>query len=71
MKTIKQLEKEPIHGNHFHDSKLLNDCHKIILSDSPITDKMRALQLISKIMGGEEKVSNADVRKYITFASSL
>jgi len=67
MITIEQLEKEQIHGNAHFDLHLLLKCHVILMTSYPVEEKIRALQLINKVTGIEEKATKIDVEKYIEF----
>jgi hypothetical protein len=64
--VIKEIENHPICGNHYQDSELLNECHKFIVGDFPMNIKIRALQVVDKVMGaGPTTVTAKDVEEYI------
>jgi hypothetical protein len=64
--SIDELEKTEIHGNTYHEGKLLMDLHDLVMSKADMADKIRALKMVDKVMGvtGKE-VTEKDVEEYI------
>lgn len=65
MRTIEELEQEPIEG-HFgeHDARLWSECDDVILSEAPLEVKARALAVIDRIIGESNGLGADDVAAY-------
>ena len=51
MKTLKELQETPIHGNAFHDRHLLRGLDEFLLATAnPMEERFKALLLLEKVM---------------------
>jgi len=71
---IEQIEKLKVIGNSFHDRKILNECHEIIMNlMKPMSDKIRAMKVIDITMGVLDDLDESEfiekVNRYIEMFS--
>jgi hypothetical protein len=64
-KSINDILNTAIVGNHFSDSELLKDIGDFVMSDQPMNDKIKALNMMNKVMGFEENANEVSVKEYM------
>lgn len=72
MLTLEELKQKPIQGNAANDQPLLNEIDVFIMSPkTDMEEKIKAIELINKIMGcPTDKVTEDDVIEYQKISNS-
>ena len=65
-KTIEEVEKMQVAGNAFSDQGIMNAAHDVIANvDLPMSERIRGLAVLDKVMGEEGELTEEAVEAYL------